>query len=134
LVSETVYGLIRWDRRLDAITEELLARRRERREPLSPIARDELKLLIYERRQGVDVPGEEFRRLLFTEPDPASLTGDDAGLGARTGLEREAVRRSYPSWLMERFVADAGEAEALALADAMNRRAPLAIRVNTLKI
>ena len=42
LVSETVYGLIRWDRRLDAIVEELLARRRERREHLSPVARGEL--------------------------------------------------------------------------------------------
>ena len=57
--------------------------------------------------------------------------GDDAGLGGRTGLEREAVRLSYPTWLLEAFVDDYGAAEALALAEAMNQRAPLAVRVNT---
>jgi 16S rRNA (cytosine967-C5)-methyltransferase len=134
LVAETVYGLIRWDRRLEAITEELLARRRERREALSPVARAELKLLIHELRAGVTVEPEEFRRLMHVEPDLSAITSDDAGLGTRTGLEREAVRRSYPSWLLERFVADVGEPEAMALADAMNHRAPLAIRVNTLRI
>src|SRR3954447_6624343 len=60
LVAETVYGLIRWDRRLNAITEEVLARRRERREALSPVARGELALLIYEVRQGMTVEPEEF--------------------------------------------------------------------------
>jgi 16S rRNA (cytosine967-C5)-methyltransferase len=134
LVAETVYGLIRWDRRLNAITEEVLARRRERREALSPVARGELALLVYEARQGLTVEPEEFRRLLHTDPDLTAITGEDAGLGSKAGLEREAVRRSFPTWLLERFVADAGEPEALALADAMNRRAPLAIRVNTLKI
>src|SRR6185436_2040577 len=59
LVAETVYGLIRWDRRLEAITEEILARRRERREALSPVARAELKLLIYELRAGLTVQAEE---------------------------------------------------------------------------
>jgi hypothetical protein len=39
LVAETVYGLVRWERRLEAILDEVLARRRERREPLSPVAR-----------------------------------------------------------------------------------------------
>jgi 16S rRNA (cytosine967-C5)-methyltransferase len=134
LVAETVYGLIRWHRRLEAIAEEVLARRRERREPLSPVARGELALLIYELRQGLTVEPEELRRLLHSDPDLTAITADDAGLGSRTGLEREAVRRSFPTWLLERFVADSGEDEALALADAMNRRAPLAIRVNTLKI
>src|SRR4051812_18892375 len=51
LVAETVYGLIRWDRRLDAIADELTARRRsqmDRNPSLSAIVRGELKLLIYE--------------------------------------------------------------------------------------
>jgi 16S rRNA (cytosine967-C5)-methyltransferase len=134
LVAETVYGLIRWDRRLVAIAEEVLARRRERREALSPGGRLELALLIHEVRQGLTVEPEEFRRLLHTDPDLTAIAADEAGLGARSGLEREALRRSFPTWLLERFVADLGEAEGLALADAMNRRAPLAIRVNTLKI
>ncbi len=41
------------------------------------------------------------------------------------------MRLSYPTWLLELFAADLGEEEALALAEAMNHRAPLAVRVNT---
>jgi 16S rRNA (cytosine967-C5)-methyltransferase len=134
LVSETVYGLIRGERRLEAIVDELLARRRERREPIAPAARAELKLLVYELRQGIPVPGDEFRRVIHAAPDLAALAADDAGLGNRTGLDREAVRLSYPTWLIERLVADRPQDQALALAEALNQRAPLAIRANTVKI
>ncbi|HLF24680.1 MAG TPA: hypothetical protein VI565_12225, partial [Burkholderiales bacterium] len=44
-----------------------------------------------------------------------------------------AVRASLPDWLAERLVAQYGEAEALALADALNLPAPVDLRVNTLK-
>jgi 16S rRNA (cytosine967-C5)-methyltransferase len=159
LVSETVYGLIRGERRLESIVDELLARRRERREALSPEARAELKLLVYELRQGVpaEVLADEFRRLMHTSPDLGAVAAEDAGLGGRSGLDRDAVRLSYPTWLIERLVADGpveqsptplpggpgrgdrredrGQVEeALALAEAMNHRAPLAIRANTVKI
>jgi 16S rRNA (cytosine967-C5)-methyltransferase len=142
LVAETVYGLIRGERRLEAIVDELLARRRERREALSQEARAELKLLVYELRQGVpaEVLAEEFRRLIHTSPDLEAVAAEDAGLGGRSGLDRDAVRLSYPTWLIERLVVD-GPVEqspqveaALALAEAMNHRAPLAIRANTVKI
>src|SRR4051812_35994453 len=111
LVSETVYGLVRWDRRLDAIVDEMLGKRRERREEPTPVARAELKLLVYEIRQGLpaEAASEDFRRLLRGVPDGEALRAEDAGLGHRTGLDREAVRRSFPTWLIERFVADLGE-------------------------
>jgi 16S rRNA (cytosine967-C5)-methyltransferase len=133
LVSETVYGLIRGERRLEAIVDELLARRRERREPLSPGARAELKLLVHELRQGVpaDALAEDFRRVMHVAADLAAAAAEDAGLGNRTGLDREAVRLSYPTWLLERLVA---EGDGLALAEAMNHRAPLTVRANTVKI
>jgi 16S rRNA (cytosine967-C5)-methyltransferase len=134
LVSETVYGLIRNERRLEAIVDELLARRRERREPLSATARAELKLLVYELRQGLPAEplAEEIRRVIHSPLDLAPLVAEDAGLGARSGLDREAVRLSYPTWLIERLVAESDDA--LVLAEAMNQRAPLAIRANTVKI
>src|SRR4051794_12973850 len=134
LVAETVYGLIRHDRRLDAIADELLERRRERRDPLPPAARAELKLLIHELRQGLPVETAELRHLVHgaSDADRAAAAGDEAGLGARTGLDRDAVRLSYPTWLLERLVAEAEDG--LALAEAMNRRAPLTIRANTVKI
>jgi 16S rRNA (cytosine967-C5)-methyltransferase len=144
LVAETIYGLVRWDRRLDAIVEELWARRRGPKEPLTPIARDELKLLVYELRQGgegAEAPGpapvdlvEDFRRIVRGEVDVEALRAEDAGLGTRTGLDREAMRLSYPTWLVERFANDWGQEGALALCAAMNRRAPLTIRVNTARI
>ena len=138
LISETVYGLIRMDRRLDAIVDELAHRAgREVQMALrGPLARDELKLLVYEARSGVPVEAlvADAKRLVREPIDLARALGDDAGLGGRTGIDREATRLSYPTWLMEAWVADYGAAEATALAEAMNQRAPLAVRVNTARI
>src|SRR5215510_885804 len=135
LISETVYGLIRMDRRLDAIVDELAHRGgREAAIALrSPLARDELKLLVYEARSGVPVEAlaADVKRLVREPIDLARAAGEDAGLGGRTGIDREAIRLSYPTWLLEAWVADYGAAEATALAEAMNQRAPLAVRVNT---
>src|SRR5262249_9717867 len=124
LVAETVYGLIRMDRRLDAIVDELVARPRE----LRPVARDELKLLLCGAREGVPLEAlaAEGGRLLPAERvDLRHAVGDEAGLGRRQGLEREAVRLSYPTWMIELFASDVGREGGLALAAAMNRRAPL---------
>jgi 16S rRNA (cytosine967-C5)-methyltransferase len=138
LCAETVYGLIRMDRRLDAILEELT----DGAAP-APHARDELKLLIYEARSGIPVSAlaAEARKLgAAVRPgggapiDLERAVAEDAGLGARRGLDREAVRLSYPTWLLELFAGDLGEPEALALAEAMNRRAPMAIRANTVRV
>ena len=128
LCSETVYGLIRMDRRLGAILEELTSVT-----ALAPHARDELKLLVYEARAGIPVEAlaAETKRLGREPIDLSRALGDEAGLSGRRGLEREAVRLSYPTWMLEMFVEDHGHDEALALAEAMNRRAPLAIRANT---
>ena len=43
------------------------------------------------------------------------------------------MRSNLPKWLFDKLVARDGEAEALALAEAMNRPAPLDLRVNSLK-
>lgn len=135
LIAETVYGLIRWDRRLDAIVEEL-TRRGGRDTALAPLVRDELKLLVYEARAGVpaEALAADVKRLVREPIDLARAVADDAGLGARTGIDREATRLSFPTWLLEAWTADYGAGEATALAEAMNQRAPLAVRVNTARI
>jgi len=99
---------------------------------MSSVTRDELKLLVFEVREGlpVDVVKAEAARLLG-DVDLAAAVAEDAGLGRRTGLEREAVRLSYPSWMFESFTNDFGPRPAAALAEAMNSRAPMALRVNT---
>jgi 16S rRNA (cytosine967-C5)-methyltransferase len=137
LCAETIYGLVRWDRRLVAIVDELIRSSRGRAaEALSPAARDELMLLVYEARSGVDpaLVAGEVGRYLGAEVAPARLVDDDAGLGNTRDIDREALRVSFPTWLLQRFVSDFGPTEAMALASAMNQRAPLAIRVNTAKI
>ena len=136
LISEAVYGLVRWDRRLVAIADELVRTTRTRVEGLSPAAHDELLLLIHEARTGVDatVVAGEAGRLLGGEVAPARLTDEDAGLGHTRDIDREALRVSFPTWLLERFTTDLGVSEGIALATAMNQRAPLAIRANTAKI
>lgn len=131
-VSEAVYGLIRMDRRLDAILEELLGRNQD----VAPVFRDELKLLVHEIREGLPVAAAnaEADRLGRGEIDLTHAAGEDAGLAGRKGLDREAVRLSYPTWMLERLVNDLGQAEAIALCEAMNRRAPLAVRINAVKV
>jgi len=131
-ISETVYGLIRMDRRLDAILEELAGRELGE---LGPVARDELKLLVYEVREGLPLEAAQAdAKRLLDSADLARAAGDEAGLGKRAGLEREAVRLSYPSWMLETFTNDLGPAGGTALAEAMNTRAPMALRVNTTRI
>ena len=136
LVSETIYGLIRMDRRLDAIVDELVPQAGKREAPLAPLARDELKLLVYEARTGVptDALAADAARLVREPVDLSRACADDAGLGRRSGIDRDATELSYPTWLMELFVEDHGRDAALALAAAMNTRAPLAVRVNTARV
>jgi 16S rRNA (cytosine967-C5)-methyltransferase len=132
-ISETVYGLIRMDRRLDAILEELVGR--DLRE-LAPAARDELKLLVFEAREGlpIEAAAADAKRALGAEVDFSRVVDEDAGLGKRTGVERDALRLSYPTWLIETFTNDFGREVGLALAASMNQRAPMALRVNTARI
>jgi 16S rRNA (cytosine967-C5)-methyltransferase len=137
MVAETVYGLVRWHRRLAAMVEEIL---RAGFENVPEHIQDELLLLAYEARQGVDrmAIAAELQRLLGagqrSETLAARLADAEAGLGNTRGLDREAMRRSFPTWMLERLVADLGEVEALALADALNLRAPLTVRTNSVKI
>jgi 16S rRNA (cytosine967-C5)-methyltransferase len=135
-VAETVYGLLRWERRLEAILDEVLARARGPRETVSALARQELKLIIYEVRSGLPavVVKADSRRVAGRDLDLSGVAGDDAGLGSRDGLDREALRISYPTWLLERFAAFHGHQEAVALAAAMNTRAPMCVRANTVKV
>jgi 16S rRNA (cytosine967-C5)-methyltransferase len=136
LIAETVYGLVRWERRLRAIGAELRKAARGKAESLSDAAQDELLLLIHEARSGVDAAlvAGEVSRLLGSEIAPGRLTSEEAGLGHSSGIDRAALAISFPTWLLERFSTDLGEAEGQALAAAMNDRAPLAIRVNSAKI
>lgn len=133
LVAETVYGLLRMDRRLDAGVDEMPSFDRGPRRTISQMTRDQAKLLLWELSQGVpaELVAAELRKLLGYLVPAERLADPDFGLPKKPGLEREAVRLSFPTWLLDRFVQDMGEKDAFALAAAMNDRAPLMVMANT---
>jgi len=136
LIAETVYGLIRWDRLLSSIVRHLGERGRGKPRQLSPAEEDQLLLLAYEARQGVapEIVAGEMAAILGALVPVETLVGPEVGLGNTRGLDREALRRSFPTWLFERLVTDFGEAGAMTLADALNQRAPMCVRCNTLRV
>jgi 16S rRNA (cytosine967-C5)-methyltransferase len=119
-VGEAVYGMIRWRRRLE------FALGRD-----NPTALQLYLAWLYNEFGGD--PQIEIELRIATS-DPARLGDVDAQL-AKIGrdVERLAIAQSYPSWLVERLVAERGLADAEALLAAMNRRAPLTARANRLK-
>jgi 16S rRNA (cytosine967-C5)-methyltransferase len=132
-IARAVHDLLRFDRRLEAILAEAAPHRRRGR-AAPPRARAEAKLLVLELRAGTPPAAllPALRERLAAAPPLAALLAEDAGLAGLAGIEREAVRLSFPTPLLARLAAELGEAEALRLADALNRPAPLALRANTL--
>lgn len=112
-VAETVYACLRHKRLLEHIAEST--------DPRMLVAVQWL-------RNGIS------GRVL----EDAGVRGDTGALVARVrGLDVAtlpfATRASLPNWLAERLLAQYGEEEALALTEALNRAAPVDLRVNTLK-
>ncbi|HEU0032468.1 MAG TPA: RsmB/NOP family class I SAM-dependent RNA methyltransferase [Kofleriaceae bacterium] len=123
-VGETLYGLVRHLRRVDAALER--GRRDRTKKPPRDLERL-LALLVLERSLEPD-------RAARIEPafdwhQVASI--DDAIAGERKLTARIALAASLPDWLAQRLVADWGDrAEPLALA--LNQRAPMTVRANLL--
>jgi 16S rRNA (cytosine967-C5)-methyltransferase len=121
-VSETLYGMVRHLRRIDLALE----RARQVKKPPRDLERL-LALLVLE---GLLEPA----RAAQLEPDldwRAAATVDDAIAGERKLVTRIALASSLPDWLATRLVADWGD-EAEPLARALNERAPMTVRANTL--
>lgn len=112
-VAETVYACLRHKRLLEHLAESS--------DPRALVAMHWL-------RRGVS------GRVL----EDAGLASDGRVLAARARTAAVealpfAIRMSLPDWLAERLVAQYGDAEAAAAAEALNRPAPVDLRVNTLK-
>lgn len=121
-IGETLYGLVRHLRRVDAA----LARGRKTAKPPKDLERL-LALLVLEKLIEPARAAKLERDLDWN----AVATIDDAIATERKPVARIALLASFPDWLAARFVADWGdEAEALALA--LNQRAPMTVRANLL--
>ena len=123
-VAETVYGMVRHLRRIDtALRAGGLTSGNH--------APDRARLLAYQvLEQGLPVERATQRMPAL---DWGRVAAIDDRIARETDLaERIGLRHSLPDWLARVLVADLGE-RADALAQALNQRAPMTIRVNTLR-
>jgi 16S rRNA (cytosine967-C5)-methyltransferase len=135
LVAEAVYGQIRLHRRVDHLLAFGLKPTGRRLDELPPAERDLARYL------GYLVLGAGIAPADAAAAAPARLTAPITALGREDEAlaaigdprRRAAIRLSYPDWIFERFAAELGLEEAEALCAAMNERAPLAVRANTLR-
>jgi 16S rRNA (cytosine967-C5)-methyltransferase len=149
LLTELVYGTLRWRGKIDALLKPHLNRAPEKTDPL---IRNLLRLAVYQ--------------LSFLDKIPAyaavneavALAKSHAGAKAagftnavlRNFLRRKnrdknfddqddsvaalAIACSHPEWLIEKWLDEFGLEEAKLLMQANNQKAPLVLRVNSLKI
>ncbi|HWP22668.1 MAG TPA: 16S rRNA (cytosine(967)-C(5))-methyltransferase RsmB [Candidatus Binatia bacterium] len=149
LLTELVYGTLRWRGRLDALLSPQLDRPLEKTDP---VLRNLLRLAAYQ--------------LLFLDRIPAyaavneavalakSLRGAKAA-GFANAVLRNVLRKnsggkkfadgddsvtalaaaySHPEWLVKKWLEEFGPAEIKPLLQANNQKAPLVLRANSLKI
>lgn len=149
LATELVYGTLRWQRYLDWI----LAPHSRR-----ALASLDTRVLVLLRMTAYQLAFLERIPAFAAVSDAVSLAKGRRASGApdfvnavlrsfaRRGVrEREprppadpieaaAVRLSFPTWLVSRWVGRYGVDEATALMQAMNERPPMTVRVNTLRL
>lgn len=123
-VAETLYGLVRHLRRVD----EALAAGGVRAASAAPDRQRLIAYLVLEEGLSVEDAARHEGRV-----DWAAVAGIDERLARlRRPVERLAKLRSLPDWLAQKLWAQYGD-EADALAAALNERAPMTVRVNTLR-
>jgi 16S rRNA (cytosine967-C5)-methyltransferase len=121
-VGETLYGLVRHLRRVDAA----LARGRKTTKPPKDLERL-LALLVLEKLIEPARAAQIERDL-----DWNAVAGIDEAIAAeRNATTRLALTASLPDWLATRLLADWGD-QSEALAQALNQRAPMTVRANLL--
>jgi len=146
LATELILGTLRWQRYLDWI---LAPHSRRRLPALDPRVRVLLRLTAYQLAFLQRVPAfaavNDAVTLARGAPGVAEYVNAVLRAFARRGVaEREpalprdplealATRCSFPTWLAARWLARYGAEEAEALMRALNARAPLTVRANTLR-
>lgn len=144
LLTELVYGTLRWRGTIDARLQRKLRR------PLSeaePRIRNLLRLAGYQlfyldripSYAAVDEAVELAKRYggrkaaSFVNGVLRNVLRDGESLPLDGSVNSLAVQYSHPAWLVRRWRAEFGAEDAAALMRANNDRAPLALRVNSLK-
>jgi 16S rRNA (cytosine967-C5)-methyltransferase len=129
-VAERIYALLRRQRLVDFLAERAVRGFGK----LATSQKDLWRLAIVRRLEGED-PSAIVEALSLSGPDARLLKGLETHLEALaelSPLEHLAIEASLPDFLARRLMAELGD-EARAAAVAMNVRAPLTVRTNTLK-
>ncbi len=121
-VGETLYGLVRHLRRVDA------ALVRGRKTTKAPRDLERLLALLVLEKLIEPARAAQLERDIDWN---AVATIDEVIAAERKPVERIALAASMPDWLAARFVADWGD-QAEALAHSLNERAPMTVRANLL--
>lgn len=134
-ISDTMYALIRHQRRLEAIAA--IANANVENPPISgPLALLGAFVATHPTDRPVDlvVAMAEAAQCEMSAADQfvESCTNTVVDSPEATTAERIAIQLSYPDWLVNRIIAERGEEEAEQLCTAMNVQAPITIRVNEL--
>jgi 16S rRNA (cytosine967-C5)-methyltransferase len=127
LAAESLYGLLRMQGQLEFLLGG--------GEPGAPVKPLELtaRYAAWLVRFGGASPADAVARLAVSPTMLGNLAGAEERIAAvKDPVLRLAVQSSLPRWIVERFTAELGEAEARALCAVMNERAPLTVRTNTL--
>lgn len=148
LLTELVYGTVRWQRRLDWHIDQLS---RVAPAKIQPEIRILLRLGLYQVLLLDRVPNHaalDETIKVAKQAQPPHLVGFVNGIlraAVRRGsdwdwpdpqrhpAEALAIRHSHPDWLLDRLLKTMDRAEVEALCAANNQVAPLDLRVNTLK-
>lgn len=147
LATELVYGVLRWQRRLDAIIDRCTENSSKR---IKPAVRDILRIALYQLvllekippHAAVNEAVSQARRRFA--PGPAGFVNavlrnalrnlsrvDPAGTEDPESL---AIHFSHPEWLVRRWISEIGKEATLRVLATNNTRASVDLRVNTLKI
>lgn len=148
LVSELVYGVLRWQGRLDWHIDQLSNIRPNKiSSPIRILLRMALyQLLFLDRIPSHAAVNEAVSLCKATQPEhlarfvngvlrEAVRRGSDWDWPTAEGspIERLAVLHAHPIWFVKQCMQQYGPSETEALCAANNRPAPMAVRVNTLK-
>jgi 16S rRNA (cytosine967-C5)-methyltransferase len=134
-VSDTIYGLMRSERRIDDLLHRALKAEGKTLETLDPPIVLRMRLLAYFAANGVPVETLQARDAYAFRRVPKVLeriASDRLPPVKRSAVESLAVSQSFPTWFIERLGARFGEVRAEEIARALNLRAPITVRVNTL--
>ncbi|MDP3285231.1 MAG: transcription antitermination factor NusB, partial [Desulfobacterales bacterium] len=148
LFNAIVYGVLRWKGRLDWIISHLSGMNKKKTKPeIINILRIGLFQIIYLNRIPVSAA-------VNTSVEMAKHSGGERGAGYVNAVLRKASRehqtlpypdiaekpeyaisvtRSFPEWMVRRWIGFLGQNQAIEICDIINEIPPITIRVNSLK-